>query len=217
MGTMIWQDEEMDKADALLLGYATGMLDEALRLLAATYTILNEAARETVNEFQSIGGALLEEVPLVPVSSACFDKLMAKLEAMEDDCPNGDCGCAILPAPLLAYTKGGVNDLHWKRYGSGVDYVPLALQRARSRADLLRLTPGAHVPDYRHRGFEYTLILDGYLVEGGQHWQRGDLVIQPKGTSQSHCACPDQGCLSLTVTEGVTTLPDLLQRFFSRR
>ncbi len=210
--------DDLDPQDALLFGYAAGILDEALSLLAATYTAVNDMAAEHFREFQAIGGALFEDLAPVAVSGHCLDQLLARLEAEEEECRKAHgCGCNILPEPVQVYTGGGLEAVHWKRFTPDIEYMRLCTdRRAKSRAELMRMHPGAQAQGHKHVAVEYTLILDGAMIDCADVFKRGDLVARPKGHAHAPSSCPSNGFIALTVTEGATA-PDFLSRLLGIR
>lgn len=211
--------DELDEAERLLFGYAAGILDEAMQLMAAAYAAVNEQAQETLYYWQSVGGVLMEELNPTAVSSSCLEKLMARLDA--EDCDKTDCGCpalAMLPAPLRAYLGDcAVEELKWRKFISGIDYVPVVKpRRAPTRAELMRMHPGIQTPMHRHTGREYTLVLYGGITDGDMQFHRGDLTIRHKGEQHKPASCPEQGCVALTVIEGAS-LPIVLHRLLRGR
>lgn len=206
--------DELDETERLLFGYAAGMLDEAMQLMAAAYAAVNEQAQETLYYWQSVGGALMEELNPATVSTSCLEQLMARLDA--EECDKGDCGCpalAMLPAPLRAYLGDcAMEELKWRKFVQGVEYFPVVKpRRAPTRAELMRLHPGVCTPGHKNAGREYTLVLQGAMQDGTVHFRRGDLTVRHKGEAHLPASCPEQGCLTLTVVEGAS-LPDVLHR-----
>ena len=49
-------------SEALLLDYAAGNQDEPVSLLVATHLALCPACRATVERFETVGGAMIEEL-----------------------------------------------------------------------------------------------------------------------------------------------------------
>lgn len=204
---------DLDARDALLFDYVRGALDEAMTMLAASYASINERAAESLREWECLAGALFEELDAAPVSDACRKHLFERLDAAHET-PPAKSGDSVLPPPLRAYTKCDCGDLDWKRYERGVEHIELSTARQTpSRAELMRMHPGAQAPEHKYSGYEYTLILDGFLLDDGRALKRGDLVIYPEGERHKPSACDQRGCIALIVTE-VHGLPDFLQRLF---
>lgn len=202
---------ELDAGEALLFDYVRGALDEAMAVLAASYAAMNARAAESLRELECLAGALFEELEAAPVSEACKQSVFDKLDGAERLCqtmvPH-----SILPAPLRAYTKCDCCDIAWKPYKSGVEHVEVVKPKtAPNRAELMRMHPGIQAPQQRSAVYEYTLVIDGYLLEGGRALQRGDLVIHPRGERAQPSACDQHGCIALIVTEG-QSLNGLLHR-----
>jgi len=76
--------------DDVLFDYANGSLPEAEALVVATHSALCPDCRSRVSDYESVGGALLEEVDPEPVSAACFESVMSGLSAEVTETAQGD-------------------------------------------------------------------------------------------------------------------------------
>ena len=76
-----------------------------------------------------------------------------------------------------------------------------------SVAALIRLAPGARLPDHEHPLAEQSLVLEGELVDDDGRCGAGDFVWRPAGSR--HEAWSPEGCLVL----GIFQVPN---KFFER-
>lgn len=198
--------------DAVLIDYASGSLPEAQALVVATHAALCPACRSQVLSYESVGGALLEEVEPEAVSTDCFTTLMARLEDGEPDHPeaaatvrpNVTAGIDLtLPEPLRGYVGKSLAELSWRRVVAGVEEaeVPLASRNRSARARLLRIRPGTVLPRHSHRGSELTLVLAGGFKDGDVQYARGDFSWSGAEIDHQPIVDPGESCICLTVTD----------------
>lgn len=205
----LWDEEEA--AERLLVGYAHGVLDEALSLLTEVYTELNEQARRHLDEMQYLCGALLEEMNPVAVSDACRRNILALLDD-EPLMPRRD---PRLPHPALmpeglqrCMEKHCYEELQWRRRRAGVDEARLH----GTPASVLRVQPGVSNLRPAPQMVRFTLVLDGALIKNGEMMPRGTLhLITPRAEAEV-TACEDQGCVCLSAQEPAGGIGRLLGR-----
>src|SRR4051812_30300783 len=66
--------------EELLLDYAAGSTDEPTSLTLATHLALCPECRDAVAGFESVGGALLEEIEPAALAPDALDRLLARLD-----------------------------------------------------------------------------------------------------------------------------------------
>lgn len=203
--------------DDLLLAYASGVSDEAVSLVVATHLALCPACRLTVRAFERIAGAALSAVASSAVSHDLLERTMVRLAGQEQRAqtaaPTPD---VRVPEPLRSYVKGDI-DKGWIPMGNGISFRPLRT-RGRSRARLLRGSPGSVVPTHTHLGNELTLVLTGTLVDEELRFERGD--VQSATPALRHRPVVGEGevCINLAVTDAplvfASTIPRIVGRVF---
>ena len=97
-----------------------------------------------------------------------------------------------------------VDDLPWERAEfEGVEYKTLFMDKAQGMMTvLLRMAPGAVLPDHEHVRIEQTYVLEGRLVdkEGGEVGLEvgpGEFVWRPAGSR--HAAWTPDGALMIAI------------------
>ncbi|HYI72547.1 MAG TPA: ChrR family anti-sigma-E factor [Skermanella sp.] len=208
----------------LLLDYAAGSTSEAAGLALATHLALCPECREVVAQFESVGGALLEEIQPAAMPPDALDDLLARLDepvpAPAPACRSTadvDALCP-LPEPLRSYIGGDLQAIRWKQVMRGVDQVVVAVGRGRTgkvRARLLRIGPGIRIPRHTHDGTEMTLVLAGGFSDGDRQYQRGDFSFSDGEIDHSPVADDDGECLCLTVTDAPLRLTGPLMRLLN--
>lgn len=209
-----------DTYEALLLGYAFGVLDQAQSLIVASHLTLSPRARALTRACEDMAGTLLEkDCEPVPMSSGALRHIMTAIESAP--CCEDKSACAgrknphlpeelDLPGPLLSGPMQSCTDFRWKSMAKGFQGYDLALERCPSKARLMKLQPGLKTPQHRHEGLEITLILGGAVIEDGSLYRRGDLLVADETLTHSPQACPQAGCVCMVVTSAPVKLTGLL-------
>lgn len=214
--------------ETVLMHYAAGHLRPSEALLVACHVAINPAARRKLEAYEAIGAKMVCDGPeedAAPVSSGCFDKIMARIDApppaaapapprapMQPD--------AAIPPSVMALLCGNCTErrIRWQQLQPGVEAVSLhvpAGSPCRHRLRLLRLAPHQQTPAHRHGGREMTLVLQGGFSDHTGRYGAGDLVVVAD-PSFAHApkAGPD-GCLCLTLTEAPLRFTQTRIRFFN--
>jgi putative transcriptional regulator len=211
--------------EALLLDYAAGACGEAEALVIASHLTLCPDCRERLAEAESLGGALLEDLPPAELEAGGLERLMARLDEPEaapaDPAPRVQPqvggGPILAPAPLRDYLAGFSGDfaaLDWRSVTRGIDEVPLATADG-AKAKLLRIRAGTKVPAHTHRGSEITLVLAGGFADSRGHFLRGDVAVSDQEVDHSPVADDDGDCICLVVTDAPLKLTGRLGRFLN--
>src|SRR5262245_21484636 len=130
--------------DDHLVAYASGTLSEAATVLVASHLTLCPRCRAETRRMEAVGGALLDDLPPVPMADGLAHMLKRLDEEAEPEpavTVAPDAEACVLPRPLLHYV--GVDSggrLPWRRI-LGVDTVPLKTT-GRQVARLLRIPSG---------------------------------------------------------------------------
>ena len=204
--------------DELILGYATGALDEATSLLVATHIALCPQCRHALSVAEEIGGTLMEAEEPAEVAeselSALFDRI--------DNAPaqqkrpvlrlSGRAREPILPQPLRDYVGGDAGDLRWRSLGGGVQHFPIDTGGGKAKARLLRIPPSSSVPDHSHHGSELTMVLTGSFYDEGAWFRRGDVEEADANVHHQPVAGPEEACVCLAVTDAPLRFRGLIPR-----
>lgn len=207
-----WDQDEA--SERLLIGYATGALDEALSLLAESYAEINAQARRTLNDMQTMCGALLEDIAPVAVSDTCRENILRCLDEAVDEAAREDCyECGAMPASLQRHVgRSRLEELNWHHRQRGVDVAPLRGLPAR----VLRVSPGLTPVKPIYNTVRFTLVLDGALVKDGETMQRGSLNITTPDSREPVATCPENGVVVLSTQENFCQLARFLCMFLNR-
>ncbi|MDU8927013.1 ChrR family anti-sigma-E factor [Alisedimentitalea sp. MJ-SS2] len=200
--------------DAMLAAYAAGNLPHAFAVTVASHVSLCGQCRVALGAHQAVGGAVLEDTPVVAVSSSLKDDIFAQLDAPFTPEPvherNG-----IFPGPVMEALKG--REPQWKTLGMGVRQDILSADTNGS-VRLLYIPPGQAVPDHSHNGLELTLVLQGSFSDETGRFGVGDLEIADEHLEHTPVADDGAPCICLAATDARlrfrALVPRLLQPLF---
>ncbi|MCE8511883.1 ChrR family anti-sigma-E factor [Ruegeria pomeroyi] len=200
--------------DAMLAAYAAGNLPHAFAVVVASHVSLCEQCRVALEAHQAVGGAVLEEIAAVAVSSSLKNDILAQLDAPFRPEPvyerNG-----IYPGPVIEALKGRAP--RWKKLGMGVRQDILTADTNGS-VRLLYIPPGQAVPDHSHSGLELTLVLQGSFSDETGRFGVGDLEIADEDLEHTPIADDGEACICLAATDARlrfrALVPRLLQPLF---
>lgn len=213
--------------DDLLLAYAAGNLREGWSLAVATHLSLCHACRLRDAQLAAIGGAALEDITDTAIADNALADCLARLDGEARDAMDAPAvypaaiGGAAFPRPLYDYAGGDIDSIRWSMVGGGIRQRLLHFTSdARAdgvRARLVRIEPGASVPEHGHRGLELTLVLAGSFDDGNHDYRRGDIEVADEGVRHTLVAGYGEPCICLAVTDAPLMfrgwLPRLAQRF----
>lgn len=208
--------------DDLLLEYGSGNTDEAQSLLIATHLALCPRCRAVVENAETLGGALMESVPVSAMADDALESVLRRLDETEDapsDAPAplraaADADMSI-PRPLRDYlADGSADSVSWRRVAPGIHRHTLAVESGggSSSAYLLKLAPETVVPHHGHHGEEMTLVLDGGYTDAGEHFVRGDVEQADPAVKHQPVVDADGPCLTLVVTDAPLRFTGILPR-----
>ncbi|MBM3488133.1 MAG: hypothetical protein FJX67_16120, partial [Alphaproteobacteria bacterium] len=113
----------------------------------------------------------------------------------------------------LARAIGLLAALGWRRVSRTIEEARLPVSGGGLRAAMLRLKPGAAMPEHTHRGQEFTLVLAGGYRDGGAAFGPGDFDRRDASDRHQPVVDPDDECLCLVVLDAPIRLTGMLGRF----
>ena len=198
--------------DELLLAYAAGAAEEAVSLIVATHMSYCAICRLRGKKLDSLGGALLQQLPPAPLAGDALNNMMARLDEVTPyERPKRPVSRDGTPAPLRAYIGGDLSTVRWRRMGPRLSYAPL-FRRGPVAARLLRGTPGADSGVHSHGGAEYTVVLRGGYTDLTGNYGPGDLQVMEDGMAHNVVVDPGEDCINLAVTTGPLKFDSLIQK-----
>lgn len=214
-------------SDDLMMAYASGHLGEAESLVVATHLALCPTCREQNRDLEMVGGALLDDMKPAEIGEDSFAAVMDRLDrsVSNDDADDPSTGRMMpgepvaarfktpIPQPLRGYLDADPNDLRWRPVIRGLEEYVLDLPGSRTK--LLRIQPGASMPQHSHDGLELTLVLTGSFSDTTGRFARGDLAITDDSVDHRPVADLGDVCLCLTVVDAPLRLTGRLGRFLN--
>lgn len=202
--------------EATLLAYATGNLAEAFNLIVAAHVSLCDQCRATVESFDAVGGALLDQSPGAAMSDDSLSATLKRLQEPEIPDRTIRQPQPVLPKPVQDYVGGDLNEIKWRPVGLGVKQAILKTSKS-ATARLLFIPAGAAMPDHGHRGTEMTLVLQGAFQDEDEYFARGDIEIADMDVQHIPVADIHEDCICLAVTDAPLMfqgwLPKIVQKF----
>lgn len=211
-------DEIMASYDHLLTEYASGALDDALRLIVAAHLSLSQTARRHVAFCEALGGVMLEsQCDPVAMLGGSLSSVLQKLdECVAQPCAEKNALCCDVmgfaaPPAIAAQMK----EAHqWMMVAPGIRITQLPAARPLA---LAAMKPGARIPEALRRHLEIALVLDGALKNRNNLFGKGALVVRETDDCFSEpAACAQAGSLCLFATSSPVPPPPRVTRFFYR-
>ena len=196
--------------DALLMAYSAGTLPEAFNLTIAAHVTMCDTCRARLGAFDSVGGALLAGQDSAPMAAGSLQACLAAAKA-DRAAPAAPRRRSVLPAPLIDYIGGDLNDVKWRPVGLGVRQAILPTD-GRATARLLYIPAGAAVPDHGHRGTELTLVLQGAFEDDTARFAKGDIEIADEDLDHTPVADIGADCICLAATDAPLRFRRLIPR-----
>jgi putative transcriptional regulator len=202
-------------SDELLTAYAGGLLAEPLVLLAETHLAMCGPCREREREFRVIGGAMLEGEPRERVSDGLRARVLAALDSA-DAAAARPCARDVgdVPEPLARYVGPRFDQLKWRSRGP-VSEIRLMPEQEGWVTRLLKIRPGATMPDHTHEGLEATLVIRGAFSDCTGRYGPGDVALVQGDLDHSPVAEDDDTCICLAVTDAPLRLTGSFGRFLN--
>lgn len=198
--------------DELLLDYAAGNLPDGPALAVALHVALDPQSQRTVDRLNAVGGALIEREPVPEFGgekdAAELERALARLDDVPVEArpiaasrrhPSFDWA----PAPLVPHLRPGMD---WRRVMGKFDEIRLDLPGDFHRVSLLRLESGRGLPEHRHAGYEYTVVLQGGYTDETGNYGVGDFAVGPGAQRHEPIADPGEPCIALIVVENPIVL-----------
>ena len=214
-------------SDDLLAAYAAGTLSEAESLVVATHSALCPDCRSAIAEFEAVGASFLEDLAPAAMDSGSLDSVLARLDEEEPLSANvvrhpsaypaaaSNGNDISLPQPLRGYVGGDLRDVAWRPVIRGLEEAELSVSSPEFNVRLIKVAPGAAMPQHSHQGQELTLVLTGAYQDGSGRFARGDVQIANSDVDHQPTAEAGEACVCLIVTDAPIKLTGRLGRLLN--
>ncbi len=194
--------------ETTLASFATGTLDEARALAVATHLALCPQCRAVQQNFEHVGGALLDRVAPDAMASDALQQALARIGTPEPSKPARASRADGLPEPLSAYELGP-----WRWIGRGVQWRSVDVPIENDvRVFMLKAAPGIHLPRHRHVGSEWTCVFEGAFAHEGGRFGPGNFDEADENVEHDPRVEKGATCVCLVALQGNI----MLQGFFGR-
>lgn len=190
---------------ASLMCCSAGAQPEVFAAVISSHLAICPVCRADVGRMQQLGVALFESLPVAEMAADAPVAAMRAAEA-DGDVDTGAASAATageIPYPLVHVIGPRLDALAWTPVAPGVETfaVPLSAGAA-GDLRLYRIAPGAALPEHGHRGQELTLVLRGRYTDALGTFGPGDVADLDAVVVHAPVACPEQGCICLTASDG---------------
>jgi putative transcriptional regulator len=179
-------------AEEFLLDYAAGTTSQAETLLLAAHLVYCKVCRQAVQAARAVGGALLDTLEPARLPPNMLNRTLAAIEA---DRP------VAAPPSLSQFLGTQMTHRGWRRLPGGfrMRRIPgeSSGREGAGRVWLLDAPPGMKVPPHRHVGDEWTVILSGLFLDGGDAYRAGDFAYRDDRETHRPTIGPEGRCVSL--------------------
>ncbi|MEL7463728.1 MAG: ChrR family anti-sigma-E factor [Pseudomonadota bacterium] len=201
-------NENKHPTDALLAQYAAGDMPEGASLAIAAHLNFCPVCRAKVAEYEAMFGGVMAAEP--QMAEAPPAELLDRLDEVED-APTRIVAQGPLPRALANHIGMDFDSIPWKFRLPGVMEYEF-IDANGEKASLLKVRPGAAVPQHTHEAEELTVVFDGLLEDGGARYGIGDFAMADQSVDHQPQAGGDRTCVCLAVVTGGLTFTGRFSR-----
>jgi putative transcriptional regulator len=196
-----------------ILALASGTLDEALGVVAASHVWWCARCREALKEAERLGGVLLNKLNLTG-DHALASATGNGADAVEPGEPQALAENIGLPLPVASRLGGlSLSNLRWRWAVPGLSLHELAVAKGgKGRLFLMRIAGGGAVPQHGHGGEELTLILRGSYSDRFGRFAVGDIAELHRNVVHRPVVDKKDNCICLVATEAPARFTSLIMR-----
>lgn len=191
--------------DETLMRYAAGTLGAGPSIVVAAHLPHCQACRARVSEFQSLGGAVLEELEPTALSPDALAGVLSRIDAVEERPARP--AEAEKPVEIdgvrLPESLRGCDIGRWKWIGPGMRMSRVGVPHdPDANVILLKVGPGRALPDHGHVGTEFTYLVSGSYTDRFGQFKAGDIAEMDEDVEHQPIVDPDEDCICLAALEG---------------
>lgn len=189
--------------DALLLAHAAGQLSGAFAVVVASHLESCGHCRARMGLFESLGGAVLEDVPPAELPADALARTLQAIDAAppvvqaEPRCATDGDRPALPAGTSWPLALKGCRISRWRWIGPGMRWSRVSLPwDPEANVFLLRIGSGKKLPVHTHSGIELTQVLHGCFHDGRALFDRGDfdetdgsIRHEPTVQANGECIC----------------------------
>ena len=184
-----------------LTEFAANSLSPAQSVVVATHLEVCEICQQRLAELECMGCALLQDLPPVDVDTAVFDKVLAKLDEVEEAPAANDANASDLAWTVKQVRQGNIEGLNWRKVTKTLRIADLGRIDGAAEFSLYHIAEGGSIPQHNHSGTEVTLVLQGGFSDESGTYHAGDFVTREAGEEHAPTAIAGGDCICLAVLE----------------
>lgn len=175
---------------AVLADYASGAMRPAFGAVVAAHLERCPECRKALTMLETLGGALIEDLPPTPVDEA---RLAAVMDALDSVAAEAE--------PEAATTLERIEFGREQPLAPGMSVTKARGARGGDLLYKLRLPAGTKTLPHGHRGVEFTTVLTGAYNDAGVRYGPGDFCELDSGMDHQPEVTPDAECICLIASE----------------
>lgn len=198
----------------LLTEFSAGTLDTAQAVAISAHLHYCHKCRQTVQEMEQLGGAMLEELSPQALPETSFDDLMDAIDRKDQSITaNTEALDHTLPRAIMRM----INDapLKWRKVTNSLKTATLTAGQNQYEVSLQKIQAGGTVPKHDHRGMEITVVLKGSFSDQHGIYQEGDFLIKQPGDVHQPVSAHHQDCLCLSIQAAPVRLMGLFGKLMN--
>lgn len=196
-------------SDETLLRVASGALNAGPTLVVSVHLAGCDACRDRVATYETLGGALLEEMPRASLVADRFGRTMERIEIgtvprlASTRMARREPGLGIELPHEMRYCEVGP----WRWLGPGFKWSKVSIAGSPdAKVMLLKGRAGLRLPAHGHTGLEFTQILSGSLSDARGQYFPGDLDEADDEVDHQPVVGEESECICLAAVDGDTRL-----------
>lgn len=201
-------------SDETLMRMASGTLSAGPALVVSVHLEGCSVCRNRMANYEAVGGAILDEMPPVPLAADLFGRTMERLEVAQQ--------LRTKERPMIKHPELGIELPRamrnckvgpWKWLGPGFKWSKVKIPGSPDeKIMLLKGRAGLHLPAHGHTGLEFMQILSGSLADERGQYFPGDLDEASDEVDHRPVVGQESDCVCLAALEGDTRLHGFLGR-----
>lgn len=184
-------------SDEILMKYASGVLDPAMRLLVERHLEMWPESRPRLAVWQEYGGHALEAEDGVALTAGSLDRALARIGMAHTEV------AARLSLPA-------VDTLAWRWAGPGRAIANIDVPGSAYKTYALRIGPGKAMLQHSHDAEEWTLIVQGSFRDESGEYSAGAFIEEDNDTNHRPVATGSTDCICFAVMSGPLNAPGLM-------
>lgn len=201
-------------SDETLLRLASGTLGAGPALVVSVHADGCVVCRGHLARLEAVGGAILDEMPTVPLGADLLGRTMERLElfssrTVSQAAAKQQHALGIELPRAMRHCEVGP----WRWLGPGFKWSKVKISGSPdAKVMLLKGRAGLHLPIHGHTGLEFMQILSGSLSDERGDYFPGDLDEADDDVDHRPVVGQESDCVCLAALEGDTRLHGVLGR-----